>query len=234
MSKATEKKENINMVRRSVVIPAALTLLLMTGCASTTAAASTSPEPEVRTESQEHPQPATPRTFTAAGDSITAWIDRNGTPQPHTWVSYAGNTQLVRDGSGWAKGGAKLAEIAANTTPTTADVLVIMAGTNDLGDRWGTPIGERLASVDLIVVKSGAPRVILSAVAPFNLNPGWAADWNVELKAFAAVRGWGYVDPWTAVRAPDGSYRPGLTVDGIHPTAEASALVGVAMRAALK
>ena len=175
----------------------------------------------------------TPVTFAAAGDSITAWIDRNNIPVHTTWVTSSPNRFIQFTGQGWAKGGAKLAEIDANITPVTADVLVIMAGTNDEGDRWGTPMATRLAEVVDIAVKSHAPHVLLSAVAPRDAGPAWAADWNVQLAHLATVEGWSFVDPWGFLRTADGHYMAGTTVEGIHPTPASQVVVGQELRAAI-
>lgn len=218
---------------KNKTIAAALLVLTLAGCAGPPA-----PAPELTRTHTAHtaiaPEPApAPLSYTAAGDSITAWIDRNGVTNTATWVAYADGDGLLFDRSGWAAGGAQLAEISANTTPVTADVLIVMAGTNDLGDRWGTPMGERLESVVEIVVKSQAPRVILSAVAPRDLAPAWSNEWNEQLANLAAFYGWGYIDPWASLRGADGAYLPGLTIDGIHPTDAGQRLVAVAVRTAL-
>jgi len=173
-------------------------------------------------------------TFAAVGDSITAWIDRGGVHNHLTWVSFAESPDLhFIENEGWAAGGAKLAEMQANVRPITADVLIIAAGTNDLGDKWGTPIGERLASIDMIVAISDPPKVVLAAVPPLDSHPAWAIEWNTVLQQFAEQRGWSFIDPWADVRSPDGQYLPGLTIDGIHPTLDAQQIAADAIAKSL-
>ena len=179
------------------------------------------------------PEPAPePVTFAAVGDSITAWIDRAGVPQPNTWVSFVG-PEVEFTGEGWAKGGANLAEMQANTVPVSADVLVVMAGTNDLGDAYGTPMGARLASVDMIVATANPARAIIVAVPPLEMAPQWSNDWNATLLEFAASRGWQWVDPWVTVRAADGHWTPGASSDGIHPTPDVQRVAAAAFTAAI-
>lgn len=170
--------------------------------------------------------------FAAAGDSITAWIDRSGGDvSAGSWTTYTAEDGLTFVFDGWAKGGAKLTEIAANTTPVnTAEVLVIMAGTNDLGDRWGTPVDQMRASIVEIATKSQAPIVVLSAVAPYSGHGVWSTLWNAELAQLAGANGWVYVDPWPGVRAADGGWAPGASVDGIHPTPATAEYIAPRMR----
>jgi hypothetical protein len=174
------------------------------------------------------PAPVVPLTLAVVGDSIS-----DPKPGATTWPTFmqAGPVVVNLD-DGWARGGTKLTDQAANIAPIHSDVLVVMSGTNDFGsERWATPIGERLASLDLIVVKSGATRVIISAVAPLQ-NAGWETEWNTVLQAFAAERGWVFFDPWTSLRSADGQDWSdlSLTVDGIHPVAAASEVVAAAFR----
>jgi lysophospholipase L1-like esterase len=214
------------------IVALAVIALALAGCTSSPAPSHTVHTEPVKVVTPATPQPA-PVTFAAAGDSITAWIDRNNNPVPTTWVSFVGRDGILFQGEGWAKGGAKLAEIDANMRPVTADVLVVMAGTNDEGDRWGTPMSERLQEVSEIVEKSQAPHVLISAVAPRDAAPEWAEEWNETLAAYAVRNGWHFVDPWVSVRTLDGHYAPGTTVEGIHPTPATAEIIGHTMVAAI-
>lgn len=171
-----------------------------------------------------------PVTFAAVGDSITAWNDYAGVNQL-TWpVATGADTVLV---GGWAKGGANLALMAANVQPVDADVLVIMAGTNDLGDRWGTPMESRLQSIRSIAAAVGAPRVILSAVAPMDGHLPWVTAHNTALRDLAATEGWTFVDPWEPITATNGNYAEGATTDGVHPTWVAAQIIGDTLGSAI-
>jgi lysophospholipase L1-like esterase len=200
----------------------------------------TAPLPQAPFVSEEHVvTPKRDLTVAAYGDSITAWIDRNNVAVLSTWPNHLGAGVRFEPAQGWAKGGAKIAEMVENVTPVSADVLIIAAGTNDEGDRWGTPMEDRLAGIDQIVTKSGAKRVILDAVPPRNStgalggNPVWATDWNAQLKALAAARGWDFFDPWSFLRAADGQYVAGTTVEGVHPTAASQLAAAAAITAYL-
>jgi lysophospholipase L1-like esterase len=216
------------------IIPAiiATLALALAGC-TTTAIAAPAEAPITRELNRvEHEKAPTPVTIAAVGDSITAWIDRNNVPNTFTWVSHL-SPELQFTGEGWAKGGAKLTEMQANMVPVTADVLVILAGTNDMGDRWGTPEGQRLASIDQIVITANPGKVAIIATPPRDDHPEWVTSWNLTLAQFAATRGWTFIDPWTSMRATDGRWILGFTIEGIHPTAQGQLRVGAAISAAL-
>lgn len=154
-------------------------------------------------------------TFAVVGDSISAWVDRDGNPQPATWPNHITGLELV---GGWAKGGAKLAEMCAKVTPAHADAVVILAGTNDLGSTWGTPMADRVQSVRFLAHKVGAPRVVVCAVPPLNGGPAWATEWNAVLQALCVRSDWVWVDPWGPYRTAAATWVTGASLDGIHPT----------------
>lgn len=221
---------------------AVMSVVALTGILATTAAAAPPVSPRSHVSQTSRTEAArttadhttiTPITVAAVGDSITAWIDRSNVANDLTWVSHVSSPKVTFTGEGWAKGGAQLAEMRANVVPITAEVLVVMAGTNDLGDRWGTPMGERLTSLDAIVDQSHAATVMVSAVAPRDDHPEWAVEWNQVLQAHAATNGWLFVDPWGSIRDVGNRYLPGLTIDGIHPTKATSIVVAAAIRSAL-
>ncbi|MDR6970111.1 SGNH/GDSL hydrolase family protein [Leifsonia shinshuensis] len=171
--------------------------------------------------------------FAAFGDSITASTDRLGLPTHWTWVATA-STGDVHDVGGYRHYGDTTADILAGTQPIPdADVAVVMAGTND-APVDGEPDPRTLTNIEKIFDKAGVPRRILSAVAP--RDDDRAAETlrlNEELRSLAARSGWTWVDPWTDVRTPDGRWRPGTTVDGIHPTPASGHAAGVVLRAAI-
>lgn len=213
-----------------VAAAAALTGLALSGCSPAPVAEPQEPPRIVATAPAAAPEPELPAiTLAPVGDSITAC--HADAPANWTDVLQAGPV-LVDCTDGWAAGGTKLAEQAAGIGATRADVLVVMGGTNDMGSpRWATPLGERLASLDLIVVKSGAPRVLILACAPRSRegalagDPAWVNEWNAAAAALAAERGWDFIDPWSDVRSPDGAWiDPAYTFDGVHPTLAASEL----------
>jgi len=172
-------------------------------------------------------------TFAVAGDSLTAWDDEtfpepDGELDPITWTHW-----VIADGleltGGYARGFASARDIADNIIAVDADVLVVMVGTNDTGV---TDTDAVLASIDEIVAIAGARAVLISAIPP---DDGFAAEalaYNQELTAFAADRDWGFVDPWADMRV-EGAWDDGLSVDGIHPTADAAKTAGALISQAI-
>lgn len=170
----------------------------------------------------------------AIGDSITAFTDRNGARTPWSWVRTAA-VGGVQDAGGYRHWGDNTAQILAHTGRVKADVVVVMAGTNDIGD--GThpvPTAQTLANVSAIFDRAGVKARILSAVAPKN-DGGAAATLklNQALRQLAAQKGWTFVDPWATLRTSNGRWVAGATVDGTHPTARSGAIAGAALRAAV-
>ncbi|MFC7406006.1 SGNH/GDSL hydrolase family protein [Georgenia alba] len=166
----------------------------------------------------------------AVGDSITEadspdfGAGRLGT---ESWVHHAVGEDVALVG-GWAQWGATTAEMAAAVEPEDADVLVIMAGTNDLGG--GEPREETLANIRDIAQTVDAEDVVLSAVPPLDRTPDVATALNADLEALARDEGWHWVDAAAAVR--DGErFAEGTTVDGVHPTTRGAELIGARVRA---
>jgi hypothetical protein len=173
-------------------------------------------------------------TFAVAGDSLTAWDDQSfpepdGELDPVTWTHW-----VIADGlelaGGYARGFATARDIADSMVAVDADVLVVMVGTNDTGV---TDPDAVLASIDVIVATAGARAVLISAIPP---DDGFAADaleYNLALVEHAADRGWAFVDPWAAMRV-DGVWAEGLSIDGIHPTADAAKTAGEIISGAIR
>ncbi|MET3567223.1 lysophospholipase L1-like esterase [Leifsonia sp. 563] len=171
--------------------------------------------------------------FGAIGDSITASTDRFGLPTHWTWVATAA-TGDVADVGGYRHYGDTTADILRHVTPLPdAQVVVVMAGTNDapVDDR---PNPRTLTNITAIFEKTGVPLRILSAVAPRNDDRAAVTlELNRELRDLARRSGWTWVDPWTAVRTDDGRWRPHTSVDGIHPTPASGRMAGEVLRATI-
>ena len=188
---------------------AALALALLSGCAT----------------------PAQPFTFAVAGDSLTAW-DNQSFPHPDgdfstvTWTHWAISPDIQLAG-GFAREDLTAAQIAENMVAVEADVLVVLAGTNDVGV---TPVSAVVESVEQIVETSGVSTVLISALPPVD----GAADYNTALEQLAAVREWGFVDPWVSLRRDDGEWLDGSSNDGVHPTPDSAEVVGAAIVAAMR
>ncbi|HIZ38117.1 MAG TPA: SGNH/GDSL hydrolase family protein [Candidatus Ruania gallistercoris] len=166
------------------------------------------------------------------GDSITqasAPTFAPGQVSEDSWVSYAVGDPIQLTG-GWARWGATTAEMAAAASPVDAEVLVIMAGTNDLA--VGTETGQVAADLQRIVEQVGADQVLLCAVPPMDARPEVVPPFNDFLAETAARNGWAWVDPAAGIRE-DGTFAPGMSVDGLHPTQAGATQIGAAVREAL-
>jgi lysophospholipase L1-like esterase len=148
--------------------------------------------------------------------------NRVDTPGPTSWLNGETSYRFVRVG-GWAVPGSITADMRAGVVPTPADVLVLLGGTNDL--IRGIPFAETAANLRAISATVGARTTVLVAIEPLSASPTARGTENARLAALARAQGWHFVDPWTAVAAGN-DWRPGTTVDGIHPTPATAVLVG--------
>ncbi|HEV7189315.1 MAG TPA: SGNH/GDSL hydrolase family protein [Blastococcus sp.] len=165
------------------------------------------------------------------GDSITAGsqpLGRSPAPGGASWLSSLGGPPLEFTG-GWAVPGATTLDMRAGVTPHPADVVVLMAGTNDLNRfAWATSA----ANLRAIVTTVGVAHVLVSAIPPNDRLPTERNTFNGRLRLLAAQLGWRFFDPWTEVSA-GGRYTRGGTVDGVHPTVRTARAVGERIRAEL-
>jgi acyl-CoA thioesterase-1 len=219
-------------------------VLLLSGCALTgtatagdaTATAISAPASFAVDRSSAPPLPPAAETdvitVVVVGDSITAGTgptDRADTPGPQSWLNGAWGAPLEFRG-GWAVPGATTEQMQAGAAGLAADVLVLLGGTNDLATGVGWPASqEHLLGV---VAAVAVGHVVLSAIPPSNSFPAPALDYNAQLAALALQQGWEFVDPWTAVNQA-GSFAPGTSPDGVHPTPEVAAQAGGVIRASL-
>ena len=211
-------------------------LALAAGCASESPPVSDQVQKSDDANSTLAPSPtATPTaqavTFAAVGDSITVGDSpdfNSGKFGPLSWPSLA--PPGTKFAGGWAVSGATTAAMASAVKPAPADVLVVIAGTNDLIN--GVPFVESAANLQTIVTTVGAKRVVVSSVPPLDVDPAASTDYNAQLQALAAREGWAFVDAMAGVR--DGEvYAEGMTADGIHPTAAGVKMISTALAAEL-
>ncbi|MBO9038897.1 GDSL-type esterase/lipase family protein [Curtobacterium flaccumfaciens] len=170
-------------------------------------------------------------TWTYAGDSITE--------MPKSWMRQLKDSSMTNVG-GTAIGSATTTKILANTAHHGADVLVVMAGTNDL--RYQRSSASILQNIDKIAARAGADHVVISAIAPSNTTNYGKSHidrrklgeiLNRDLQNHALTRGWMFVDPWAADRRLDGGWPSSRTYDGVHPTVAMSKKVSVRMQQAI-
>ena len=111
------------------------------------------------------------------------------------------------------------------------DVVVILAGTNDIAGNTGpsTPqmIEDNFKSMTEIARANGI-RVILASSTPVARYPrrpeiadpaGKIEALNGWIKSYCAQEKLTYLDYWTAMAGPDGGMKPGISLDGVHPNA---------------
>jgi lysophospholipase L1-like esterase len=171
------------------------------------------------------------------GDSITdAWGRIRGKFFPdEPWVNRGISGQTT---------GQMLVRFQQDVLALQPAAVVILAGINDIaGNNGPETLGEIEANFRSMVTLAEAShvRVVISSVLPatrFFWNPGVdpraeVAALNAWLKQFAAERGAVWLDPYTAMATADGSMRPGLSVDGVHPTDAGYAVMEPLARAAV-
>jgi lysophospholipase L1-like esterase len=146
---------------------------------------------------------------------------------PGSWVSAAVGGQ-IRFAGGWAVSGALTSQMARGAWRVPADVLVILAGTNDVAR--GIPFPMCAANLRSVAATIGVGRVVVSSIPPMDLAPELATAYNDRLRGLAATEGWEFVDAMAGVRA-GARFADGMSFDGIHPTVAAATVIGAAIRA---
>ena len=112
----------------------------------------------------------------------------------------------------------------------------IMGGTNDIAGNTG-PMSMAQTQANIMTMaelaKLHGMRVILASIPPAKTFP-WKPDvetvsriaaLNAWLKAYAAQTGAVYADYTAVLDDGQGAMRPGLSVDGVHPTPEGYAVM---------
>ena len=170
-------------------------------------------------------------TFAAVGDSITNAnsVDfARGRVGDRSWVDHVGpGLSFV---GGWARGGARTADMAAHARPVRADVLVVIAGTNDLAH--GVDFRAISRNLEAVVSAVGAARVVVSAVPPRDSSPRVTAEFNRRLARFVEAEGWTFVDAAAGLRSGE-RFADGMSTDGLHPSREGAEVLAGALSAAI-
>lgn len=174
-----------------------------------------------------------PITFAVVGDSLSAGCtgemyagdEPTSCSWPYTLQNFThGQFRYV---GGYAHGGLRSDQLLYFTQPVEADVLIVLAGTNDLNQNMAP---ETVPSkVEAIALSVGAPTVIVLAAPPFDrlAGTGWVEGLNAGLEQMAYRHDWGYIDPWIHYRAPGGTWEQGASnPDGIHPTRLTALMAG--------
>ncbi len=179
-------------------------------------------------ENQALPKDATGRVV-FYGDSITdAWGRSRGTffpDQPFVNRGISGQTtmQMV----------VRFRQDVINLHPTA---VVILAGTNDIAGNTGPETPEMIednfkSMTDL--AKANGIRVIVSSILPvadYPWKPGLKPAPKIQalnswLAGYCVTHGFTYLDYYTAMADEAGGMKPGLSSDGVHPTAAGYAIM---------
>ncbi|MEG3164376.1 SGNH/GDSL hydrolase family protein [Sphingomonas sp. PB2P19] len=112
----------------------------------------------------------------------------------------------------------------------------IMAGTNDIAGNTGAAtmatVQGNIESMAELAHAHGI-KVILASIPPAAAFP-WSpakrpapqiADLNTWLRGYAKAHGYTYVDYHAAMTTAEGGMKPGLSSDGVHPTAAGYAIM---------
>lgn len=121
----------------------------------------------------------------------------------------------------------------------------IMAATNDIASNTGPISPEETEGYfkDMVeLAQAHGIRVILASIPPssgFPWRPGLAVTAKIEalnawLKRYAAETGSVYADYWSALQDGNGGMKPGLAVDGVHPTEAGYAVMQPVAMAAIR
>jgi lysophospholipase L1-like esterase len=115
--------------------------------------------------------------------------------------------------------------------------VLILAGTNDIAGNTGpsTPqmIEDNFAAM-VAIARQNNIKVILASITPAAAYP-WKPgidpvpairQLNQWLQNYANTQRLTYVDYYSAMATPNGAMKPGLSFDGVHPTAKGYAIMG--------
>lgn len=174
-----------------------------------------------------------PIQFASAGDSISALADNNGKIIWWSWVRDAVGDGGLKYVGVYMRAGADTAMLAAHAAPTKAAVMVVLAGTNDVSQ--GVDPNLTMRNINRIFADSQTPHRVLVAIPPRNLDHVvQTTALNVIMARYAAAEGWVFVDPWTTVREPDGTWAPGTSSDKLHPSVATGQVVGAIMNTLIR
>ncbi len=123
-------------------------------------------------------------------------------------------------------------------------VVHILCGINDIAGNTGFASPDAYANAILAMVdmaRANGIAVVVGSILPagsFSWRPGYhpaaqVVAFNAWLRDLTQRRGLMYADYYSAMAAPDGSMKPGLSIDGVHPNAAGYAIMEPIARAAI-
>ncbi len=173
------------------------------------------------------------------GDSLTdAWGRR-----PGTGTFFPGKPYVNRGISGQTTP-QMVVRFAQDVIHLHPEVVVILAGTNDVAGNTGPSTPEmtedNFASMAAIARQNGI-KVVLASITPayqYPWKPGiqpvpTIREINAWLKTYCEREHLVYLDYYAALVDGQGGMRPGLSFDGVHPTAAGYAIMGPLAEAAI-
>jgi len=228
-------------VRALIIVFLIPLLLVTTACAGTRAAVRATPSPHTTPPPTSAVSPTASTPTSRAPIGVAVFGDSNSTGFSGTleagvaagtaWVSHMPAEEFTLVG-GWAIDGSTSTAMAdAAMAIPDAELLIVMAGTNDIAA--GVPTVFTLDEISRIADTVGASSIVLCAIAPLNWSPGAVTDLNAALKEYARAQGWLFIDPWAPVRNPDGTWASAYLTDGVHTSAEGYAIAGAQIAAQL-
>jgi lysophospholipase L1-like esterase len=126
---------------------------------------------------------------------------------------------------------ARVRDLAAEAGPSTADVLVVLAGSNDVA--FATSNDDVELALQRLVDRTQVPRVLLASIPPGARQPQKTADFNDLLSRIAYRHDWSFVNASADLVARDCAYRPRMTLDGVRPSEAGAKAIAEAVRGAL-
>jgi lysophospholipase L1-like esterase len=138
------------------------------------------------------------------------------------------NRGFVKFAGGWANSGATSGYIAWNAPAVSnADVVAIMAGTNDVIN--GISKADLEKNLRTTVSKVGVNKVLILGIPPLKDRNQDVSAMNATLKQIAYENGWSFFDPWTDLRTADNSWKAEYYADGVHTNAAGYKVIGYAV-----
>ncbi|WP_133625970.1 GDSL-type esterase/lipase family protein [Enemella evansiae] len=156
-------------------------------------------------------------------------------PGPGSWAYWTDQDPALQLTGGYAHSGWRTSDLAgvSDLRVQSGSYLVILAGTNNVLRR--EPFSNVPADLDRIVATSGVPaqRVLISLLPPTDPAPDLIAPFNSLIRSWAANRGVQVISAAEHMDAGDGSFKPGMSTDGVHLTQQEARRLGESVAAHL-
>jgi lysophospholipase L1-like esterase len=175
------------------------------------------------------------------GDSITQGWENHGLPANPT----APGRDRVNRGISGQTSPQMVLRFRQDVLDLKANVVVILAGTNDVAGNTGPMTAEQtednlMSMADL--ASANRVRVVLCSILPaadFPWKPGLnpapkIIAINKWMKAYAAAKGYTYVDYWSAMADDKGGLPKKISEDGVHPNGDGYAIMQPLVEAGIR